>query len=170
MKWVIALCLSGLSITASAQANYSNPHYALSFRYTTGYVLKEGALDDKDGGLGYLGPIPMEFAAPGGVRVVTVEVPAGSYPGTDFVSAFFTASIYPHLTNDQCERFADKDAPAYGNVPPKQLSGTIFTGFRSALRVQAINSPECITTATPEAPVMNSDTEWPQPVMELLMA
>jgi len=130
MKWVIAFCLCGLSITASAQSNYSNAKYGISFQYPSGYLLKEGTLDDKDPGLGYLGPIPMEFVAPGGVRVVTIEAPAGSYRGTDFVSAFFTASIHPNLTSDQCQRFADKDAPAYGNVPAKQISGMMFHGVQ----------------------------------------
>ena len=112
MKWVIALCLCGLTIAASAQSSYSSAKYGISFHYPRGYVLKEGALDNKDAGISYFGPITTVYAAPGGIRVVTIEAPAGSYPGTDFNSAFFTASIHTNLTNAQCERFSEEYALA----------------------------------------------------------
>jgi hypothetical protein len=69
---------------------YSDTKYGVSFQYPKGYDLKEGALGDQDTGMGYLGPTPMEFVAPGGVRVVTIETPTDSYPGTDFVNAFLS--------------------------------------------------------------------------------
>ena len=112
MKTFIALCLCGLSITASAQLKYSDTKYGVSFQYPKGYDLKEGTLGDQDAGMGYLGPIPMEFVAPGGVRVVTIETPTDSYPGTDFVNAFFTVSINPYLTKGECEQFTDYPAAA----------------------------------------------------------
>jgi hypothetical protein len=127
MKTFIARCLCGLSITASAQLKYSDTKYGVSFQYPKGYVLKEGALDNKDMGMGYLGPIPMEFVAPGGVRVVTIETPTDSYPGTEFVNAFFTVSINPYLTKGECEQFTDYPLAAR-KQPGKKISGVRFEG------------------------------------------
>jgi hypothetical protein len=127
MKTFIALCLCGLSITTSAQLKYSDTKYGVSFQYPKGYVLKKGALDNKDMGMGYLGPIPMEFVAPGGVRVVTIETPTDSYPGTDFVNAFFTLSINPYLTKGECEQFTDYPLAAR-KQPGKKISGVRFEG------------------------------------------
>jgi hypothetical protein len=67
--------------------------------------LHEGDLPDMDRGLGYLGKIPMEFAAPGGVRLATIEVPGAAHPGTDFVNAFFTVSVFPNVSEAQCAEF-----------------------------------------------------------------
>jgi hypothetical protein len=128
METFIALCLFGLSITASAQLKYSDTKYGVSFQYPKGYDLKEGALAHEDTGMGYLGPTPMEFVAPGGVRVVTIETPNGSYPGTDFVNAFFTVSINPYLTNAECEKFTDDRALAPRKEHVKKISGTKFQG------------------------------------------
>jgi hypothetical protein len=130
MKTFIAICLCGLSITVSAQLKYSATKYGVSFQYPEGYVLKEGTLDNKDTGMGYLGPTPMEFVAPGGVRVVTIETPNGSYPGTDFVNAFFTVSINPYLTRGECEQFMDDSALAPRKEPGKGISGVKFHGAR----------------------------------------
>jgi hypothetical protein len=130
MKAFIALCLCGLSITASAQLKYFDTKSGVSFRYPKGYDLKEGTLGNKDPGLGYLGPTPMEFVAPGGVRVVTVETPAGSYPGTDFVNAFFTVSINPSSTMSECEQFTDEHAIGPPKEPVKVISGVEFHGAR----------------------------------------
>jgi len=130
MKCVIALCFCGLTIAAMAQSSYSSAKYGISFHYPRGYLLKEGALDNKDPGLSYFGPIPTMYAAPGGIRVVTIETPAGSYPGTDLNNAFFTASIHTNLTNAQCERFPEELALAYRNVPAKEISGTLFHGIQ----------------------------------------
>ena len=130
MKTFIALCFCGLSITASAQLKYFDTKSGVSFRYPKGYDLKEGTLGNKDPGLGYLGPTPMEFVAPGGVRVVTVETPAGSYPGTDFVNAFFTVSINPQATMNECVPFADDHAIGPTKEPVKKISGVEFHGAR----------------------------------------
>src|SRR5260370_13877616 len=77
--------------------------------------------------MGYLGPIPMEFVAPGGVRVVTIETPTDSYPGTDFVNAFFTVSINSYLTKGECEQFTDYPLAAR-KQPGKKISGVRFEG------------------------------------------
>jgi hypothetical protein len=139
MKTFIALCLCGLSITASAQLKYSDTKYGVSFQYLKGYVLKKGTLGDQDTGMGYLGPILMEFVAPGGVRVVTIETPTDSYPGTDFVNAFFTVSINPYLTRGECDQFIDDPPLALleelhvkkiPKEPVKTISDVRFQGVR----------------------------------------
>ena len=83
--------------------------YGISFQYPEGFVLRLGDLGDHDTGLGYLGPIPMEFVGGVGVRIATVEPPADSYLGTDYVNAFFTVSVNSDLSKGGCQdpRFAD---------------------------------------------------------------
>jgi hypothetical protein len=131
MKAFVCACLCGLLITASAQMKYSDAKFGVSFEYPRGYVLKKGPLDkNKDIGMGYLGPVPMEFVVPGGVRIATIEAPAGSYPGTDFVSAFFTVSVNPYLTNAKCKQFTDDLAVARQKELMKEISGVKFYGVQ----------------------------------------
>ncbi|HEX8710602.1 MAG TPA: hypothetical protein VF730_01930 [Terracidiphilus sp.] len=101
---LLTLILSS-SVAALSQVRFSDAKLGVSFTYPAGYTLKTGPLGAKDTGLGYLGPIPMEFVAPGGIRIATVEAPPGSYPGTDFINAFFTLSANPFITQEECEQF-----------------------------------------------------------------
>jgi hypothetical protein len=57
-----------------AKSRYTNEKYGISLQFPSSYTLKEGELGNEYT-LGYLGPIPMKFTAPGGVRVVTVALP-----------------------------------------------------------------------------------------------
>src|SRR5579863_2944159 len=54
---------------AATSLQFSNQEYGIAFDAPKGYILKEGDLPQMDRGLGYLGPIPMHFAEPGGVRL-----------------------------------------------------------------------------------------------------
>jgi hypothetical protein len=108
--------------------HFSEASHGISFDSPRGYILKEGELPDMDTGLGYLGPIPMEFAEPGGVRVATIEVPAGAHPGTDLVNAFLTVSVFPDSTAEQCGHFSpelDQNQPAL----KRSIGGIDFTGI-----------------------------------------
>ena len=131
MKTLLALLCFGVSLPATAQTTYSDKRYGITFKYPAGYVLKEGILDDQDIGLGYLGPTPMEFTARGGIRVVTVEMPTGSLPGTDFVNAFFTVSVNSFLTPAECGHFLDSrgDTPRWRTLLLK-IGNVEFQGFR----------------------------------------
>src|SRR5262245_3730916 len=67
-KWTPTV--SGRKITiekmaqrAATSLQYNNEEYGISFDAPKGYLLKEGDLPQMDRGLGYLGPIPMHFAA-----------------------------------------------------------------------------------------------------------
>src|SRR5215472_3566869 len=125
MKLFIAVCLCLLSAAPAHQAKYSNTKYGVSFEYPKGYQVKQGALD-ADKGLGYQdAPIPMQFAAPRGIRLVTVELPANSYPGTDFTNAYFTVSVNEHLSKQQCEKFSD-DMQGTEKPSPEKISGIEF--------------------------------------------
>jgi hypothetical protein len=109
-----------LTIEKHAQRKETSRHfdddvYGVSFDFPKSYDLHEGDLPDMDRGLGYLGKIPMEFSAPGGVRLATIEVPRSAHPGTDFVNAFFTVSVFPNVTAAQCAEFRsaeDSGAPS----------------------------------------------------------
>jgi hypothetical protein len=67
-----------------AKSRYTNEKYGISLKFPSNYTLKEGELGNEYT-LGYLGPIPMKFTAPGGVRIVTVALPPNSYPETDSI-------------------------------------------------------------------------------------
>ncbi|MGH9591025.1 MAG: hypothetical protein ACRD25_11565 [Terracidiphilus sp.] len=105
MLLLFALLLLAPSNAGHPKARFADGRYGVSFTYPRGYTLKRGPLDAHDTGLGYLGPIPMEFMAPGGVRIATIEAPSHSYPGTDFVNAFFTVSVNRFMTRSKCRQF-----------------------------------------------------------------
>jgi len=91
-------------------ATYRNADYGISFRYPKYDSLKQG--DDAKMEWTGLGPVPMNFSQPGGMTLSAVQLPNGLYPGTDFSTAFFNASVAPKLTAEQCEQFASPDASA----------------------------------------------------------
>jgi hypothetical protein len=108
--------------------HFDEEPYGVSLDSPRRYILTEGGLPEMDAGLGYLGPIPMEFAEPGGVRIVTVEVPPRAHLGTDFVNAFVTVSVFPNSIEDHCSHFApelDQNLPAL----TRTISGIEFTGI-----------------------------------------
>jgi hypothetical protein len=102
--------------------------YGISLDSPQGYEIKQGELPDMDTGLGYLGAIPMEFAGPGGVRVVTIEAPARVHLGTDLVNAFLTVSVFPDSSEELCTHFSpelDQNQPSL----KRTISGITFTGI-----------------------------------------
>ena len=113
-----------LTIAKHAQKQVTSRHfqdqvYGVSIDFPRNYDLHEGDLPDMDRGLGYLGEIPMEFPAEGGVRLATVEFPSGAHPGTDFVNAFVTVSVLPNTTEAACSGFRparEKDGPSRTRV------------------------------------------------------
>jgi hypothetical protein len=107
--------------------HFDDDVYGVSFDFPKNYDLHEGDLPDMDRGLGYIGRIPMEFSAPGGVRLATIEVPRGAHPGTDFVNAFLTVSVVPHVTAAQCAEFGTVE----GDETPwltRKIGGIEFHG------------------------------------------
>ncbi|HXH50658.1 MAG TPA: hypothetical protein VNM47_15055 [Terriglobia bacterium] len=130
MKILTTACTLGLAFVLTGQLKYSNPTYGLSLQYPKSYQVIEGKLGQNNLGLGYLGSIPMEFVAPGGVRIVTIEAPNGSYPGTDFVNAFFTVSVNRHLTKEECEQFPTDLSNMSRPAGEKEINGLGFKALR----------------------------------------
>ncbi len=130
----VAHVLSGRQLTIEKRQQkretsrrFDDDAYGVSFDFPKNYDLHEGDLPDMDRGLGYLGKIPMEFSDPGGVRLATVEVPRGAHPGTDFVNAFFTVSVFPNVTEAQCAEFGSVE----GDTTPwltRKIGGVEFHG------------------------------------------
>ncbi len=129
MKFVLRLLgICAFSIVCFGQTHYTNLKYGISFTYPKSFDLKEGALEEGDWDMGTLGPIPMEFVASGGVRVVSVRTPIGAYPGTDLRTAFLTVSVNRSLTQKECEKFPD-GVPGNGTPVTKAMSGILFHGM-----------------------------------------
>src|SRR5579863_1884800 len=127
--------LSGRKLTvekmdqrAATSLQYSNEEYGVAFDAPKGYLLKEGELSEMDRGLGYLGPIPMHFAEPGGVRLATVEPPQGLHLGTNFVNEFFTVSAQYGGSAEICAGF-DTGAESRGGAVTRTVDGIVFHGF-----------------------------------------
>jgi len=127
--------LSGRKLTvekmaqrAATSRQYSNEEYGVAFDAPKGYLLKEGELPEMDRGLGYLGPIPMHFAEPGGVRLATVEPPQGLHLGTNFVNEFFTVSAHYGSSDTLCAQFNISE-DSIGAPVTRTIDGIEFHGF-----------------------------------------
>ena len=107
---------------------FSDEEYGVAFDAPKGYVLKEGELPSMDRGLGYLGPIPMHFAEPGGIRLATVEPPQGLHIGTNFVNEFFTISAQYGSTEAVCADF-NIPAESRGAQVTRTVDSVEFHGF-----------------------------------------
>ncbi len=115
-------------LSAQTQVAAGSSKYGIGVQVPKSYQLTWGKLTEKDRGLGYLGAIPMEFVAPGGERVLTIEAPPGSYPGTNFGNSFFTVSVDQFLTKDECEQFPDT-VPGSQKPVVKKITGIEFHGL-----------------------------------------
>jgi hypothetical protein len=117
-------------------ALYADKNYGVTFTYPKRYTLKSLDPTKPDA----TQQAAMNFIQPGGVDVVTVELPKHSYPHTDLASASFKVSVNPTLTAEQCSQFAllrpaSTDQPAI--VPAKlKLAGMDLAS------VEAISGPE----------------------------
>jgi hypothetical protein len=127
--------ISGRKLTIERTAHrtaislqFSNPEFGIAFDAPKGYVLKEGDLPQMDRGLGYLGPIPMHFVQPGGVRLATVEAPEGVHLGTNFVNEFFTVSAHYESTAESCAA-VDIASESRGAVITRDVDRIAFHGF-----------------------------------------
>ena len=92
-----------------ANITYSDANSGVSFLYPRKFALTSG--DKAQTKLAALGvnEVPMNFVQPGGVTLATVALPDGSYPGTDFASAFFNVKVNRGVSEQECARFAFVD-------------------------------------------------------------
>ena len=91
-----------------ANVTYSDANSGVSFLYPRKFVLTSG--DDARPQFAGMGDASMNFVQPGGVTVATVVLPNGSYPGTDFASAFFNVNVNRSVTEQECAHFALADS------------------------------------------------------------
>jgi hypothetical protein len=122
------LTVERMAQRAATSLQYSNEEYGVAFDAPKGYLLREGELPEMDRGLGYLGPIPMHFAVPGGVRLATVEPPQGLHLGTNFVNEFFTVSGLYGSAEAVCADF-NISAESRGAPVTRTVDGIAFHGF-----------------------------------------
>jgi hypothetical protein len=91
-----------------ANVTYSDDNSGVSFLYPRKFLLTSG--NDASPQLAGLGAASMNFVQPGGVSVATVVLPDGSYPGTDFASAFFNVNVNRNVSEQECPHFALADS------------------------------------------------------------
>ncbi len=91
-----------------ANVTYSDPNSGVSFLYPRKFALTTG--DKAQPQFAPMGDASMNFVQPGGVAVATVELPSGSYPGTDFASAFFNVNVNRSVSEQECQHFALVDS------------------------------------------------------------
>ncbi len=108
-----------------ATLSYVNHEYGISFSFPRQYMLKSG--DEAQLSWGDLGPFLTDFVHPGGVTLAAVEMPANSYPGTDFKSAFVNLSVNPGMTAEACTQFAFPEPKA--GVDPSSAEKTAKVKF-----------------------------------------
>lgn len=108
---------------AMKSKTYENAVYGFSFSKPPYFNLKEGkaAQDDHD----FFAPVESRLTG-GAVKVVTVSIPKGSYPATDFDGAFFNVSVSKDLTAEQCSKFRDLSGQAV--MEKKTIGGVKFSG------------------------------------------
>lgn len=122
------LTVEKMAQRAATSTQFSDEEYGVSLDAPKGYLLKEGDLPEMDRGLGYLGPIPMHFVQPGGVRLVTAEPPRGLHLGTNFVNEFLTVSAHYGAGEAACAEF-DIPAESRGPAQTRTVDGMEFRGY-----------------------------------------
>src|SRR6202162_3455638 len=92
-----------------ANVTYSDANSGVSFLYPRKFVLASGDKAQPQLAAVGMNDVPMNFVQPGGVAVATVALPGGSYPGTDFASAFFNVNVNRSVSEQECAHFAFVD-------------------------------------------------------------
>jgi hypothetical protein len=92
-----------------ANVTYSDANTGLSFLYPRKFALTSGDKAQPQSPAMSMTDVRMNFVQPGGVTVATVALPGGSYPGTDFASAFFNVNVNRSVSEQECARFAFVD-------------------------------------------------------------
>ncbi len=92
-----------------ANVTYSDANSGVSFLYPRKFSLTSGDKTQPQLAAVGMSDAPMNFVQPGGVAVATVALPGGSYPGTDFASAFFNVNVNRSVSEQECAHFAFVD-------------------------------------------------------------
>jgi hypothetical protein len=102
----------------AATLSYINREYGISFIFPRNYQLKTQLANTNEAQLASVSTeaAQTKFAYPGGLALASVEMPAKSYPGTDFKAGFIRVSVNHGMTAETCTHSA---LPA-----PNQSDGT----------------------------------------------
>jgi hypothetical protein len=100
-----------------ANVTYSDANSGLSFLYPRRFALTSGDKAQSQLATVSRNEAPMNFVQPGGVTVATVALPGGSYPGTDFASAFFNVNVNRSVSEQECAHFAFVDTSSADGEP-----------------------------------------------------
>ncbi len=102
----------------SATRTFSSSSYGVSFQYPASATLKTGK--EAEMSWGYLGSVEKDFIQPGGLWVASVQLPADSYPKTDFTLGFFSVTVHNTISASECSQFAYPTplAPGIPQLPP----------------------------------------------------
>jgi hypothetical protein len=92
-----------------ANITYSDANSGVSFLYPRKFALASGDKAAPQLAAVSMNEVSMNFVQPGGVAVATVALPGGSYPGTDFASAFFNVNVNRSVSEQECSHFAFVD-------------------------------------------------------------
>jgi hypothetical protein len=92
-----------------ANVTYSDANSGVSLLYPRKFLLASGDKAQPQLAAVRMNDAPMNFVQAGGVAVATVALPGGSYPGTDFASAFFNVNVNRSVSEQECGHFAFVD-------------------------------------------------------------
>lgn len=126
-----------------ANVTYRDLGSGLSFVYPRRSELTVGEKAQPQ--FGDMGKAPMNFVQPGGITVATVTLPATSYPGTDFTTAFFNVNLNRGLTEEQCSQFAfvdKRDADGQSDTPEKVTIGSKTMDLTDDFSANALEQAE----------------------------
>ena len=128
-----------------ANVTYSDANSGVSFLYPRKFALTSGDKTQPQLAAVSMNEAPMNFVQPGGVAVATVALPGGSYPGTDFASAFFNVNVNRSVSEQECERFAlvdTRNADGEAIDPEKVKIGSTDMEMTSDFSANAIKQAE----------------------------
>ncbi len=122
----------------AATLSYVNREYGLSFSFPRNYKLKTQPAtqvnattngNETQATSTTTEPLPMNFVHPGGMALAAVEMPANSYPGTDFQSGFINVSVNLGMTAEACAQFPPtetNDASSSAKIVPVKIGALEF--------------------------------------------
>jgi hypothetical protein len=155
----------------SPTVRYVNSDYGVSFVYARRDQLLSGEkVQPGDDGAGL---VHMNFIAPGGEALASVQLPARSYAGTDFQSAGFNVSVHTRLTSDQCAQFATSSeelsqggvlSSGGAKVGALGLEGTSDTGSGNGKYYHVFHQGTCYEFELALATLPGDDGAHPTPV------
>jgi hypothetical protein len=91
----------------SANVTYDDANSGVSFLYPRKFTVTSGNKAQTE--VAGAAAVPMNFVRPGGTAVAKVAIPSGSYPGTDFASAYFSVNINRSISEQECSHFGFVD-------------------------------------------------------------